>query len=463
MKLKKLIALVCALVVVTATGLTACKEDSLSITDSSSSQSDLNSSSATTTTTTTTGSNIISETLITAATGNDTTTTQTDDSTVTTTTEPTTTTTTTTAKPVTDDPIEYRESIICRLDDDMVSVFEVAIEGIEELENEISLPGDTLKEEDVNQFATLLRITLPESDLIPYSYSYSVDSDGYVTKLIIKEYNKSKPQYESEKAAVQEKVKELVDIANSSYATQFEKALFFHDYIINNCVYESAENAHSAYGCLIDGKAVCEGYAKAFNLLCSEAGIEAIGIGGMAFTKLGTESHMWSKVCLDGVWTNIDITWDDNNGANANCAIYNYFGLTDSEIAYDHTPDSSSLMSIPKATSDSVNYFVKTGSMISSSEQADDIITNTLYSVAGRGEMVFTIRCEDSDTYAYALSLIKGDEDAYEPFFAKLRQAKIDVNPRIDATSILPITHVNSEQIYVVSIFIKYEHQGSPR
>lgn len=498
MNLKKLIALMCLCAVMTLSGLTACKEGSSSDVDSASSQS--NSDNSTTTTTTTTTSASPTETEITAgsedtlasqstssgktttttttqkgtsdttsnkpqtsdSSGKTTTTTtkkpssQSDTTTSTTTATTTTTTTTTTAKPVADPPLDYKDSILDRLDGDMLEVLEAIIDGVEGFEETIVLPDEAVTEDEISQIASIMRMMFPESDLIPYSYSYSISGDGYITKLLMKEYNKTPSQYKNEKASVDAKVNELVKIANSKYSTQFEKALFFHDYIIDNCVYDtSASNAHSAYGCLVEGRAVCEGYAKAFNLLCSEAGIEAIAISGNATSQSGTEPHMWSKVCLDGTWTNIDVTWDDFSGKNASCAIYNYFGLTDSELNFDHNADSLSMLDIPSATSSNANYYVRTGSMISSGAQIDKVVTDVLYKTVEGSEIVFTVRCKDSSVYSEASGFIA--DSNYANFFAKLRQAKTDVNPSVSATSIVPITHNNSSHLGIITIILKYD------
>ena len=51
----------------------------------------------------------------------------------------------------------------------------------------------------------------------------------------------------------------------------YEKALYIHDYIVNKCRYleesDNTEYESTAYGCLVEGVANCEGYAKAFNIM----------------------------------------------------------------------------------------------------------------------------------------------------------------------------------------------------
>ena len=64
-----------------------------------------------------------------------------------------------------------------------------------------------------------------------------------------------------------------------------------------------------AYGALINGKAVCQGYAEAYMMLCSLAGLQCYRAAGMA----GDWSHLWNIVKLDGKYYHVDVTWMDTD------------------------------------------------------------------------------------------------------------------------------------------------------
>ncbi|MDR1690865.1 MAG: hypothetical protein LBR42_03345 [Candidatus Methanoplasma sp.] len=70
--------------------------------------------------------------------------------------------------------------------------------------------------------------------------------------------------------------------------------------------------SHDAYGALVDPDhhAVCDGYAKAFLLLCQKEGIKCVVVLG---TGLATyENHAWNYVKLDNnKWYAVDVTWND--------------------------------------------------------------------------------------------------------------------------------------------------------
>lgn len=100
-----------------------------------------------------------------------------------------------------------------------------------------------------------------------------------------------------------------VDLSNR-YA--FIKSV--HDYLCEIGTYpdlNSADytgNCHDAYGCLVEKKPVCQGYADAFKLFCDYYNIPCVCIGG----KASGGAHMWNAVQMDdGYWYLIDATWDD--------------------------------------------------------------------------------------------------------------------------------------------------------
>lgn len=74
--------------------------------------------------------------------------------------------------------------------------------------------------------------------------------------------------------------------------------------------------AHDAAGVFLKGEAVCDGYAKAFKLLCDKYGIPCIIVAGRAVQSSGSEAHAWNYVQMeDGLWYAVDVTWNDKANA----------------------------------------------------------------------------------------------------------------------------------------------------
>lgn len=105
------------------------------------------------------------------------------------------------------------------------------------------------------------------------------------------------------------------NIIKNLKGNDYKKIMTIHDYLVDNCEYDStykAKGSYSVYGALIGKTCVCEGYAKAFKYLANEANIKCEIMQGTATNSSGqTESHAWNCVKIDGTWYLVDSTWDD--------------------------------------------------------------------------------------------------------------------------------------------------------
>lgn len=89
----------------------------------------------------------------------------------------------------------------------------------------------------------------------------------------------------------------------NSGMTQMEKAEVYLNWLRANCEYDyslSKANIHDAYGALVNGLAVCDGYTAGYNMLLATEGI----VCSSAYTK----DHEWTVATLDGVVWHIDST-----------------------------------------------------------------------------------------------------------------------------------------------------------
>lgn len=141
------------------------------------------------------------------------------------------------------------------------------------------------------------------------------------------------------------KAKSIISKIITPGMTDLQKEKAIHDYIVNNTRYDIVNyergtippESYSPYGVLIKGVAVCEGYARATALLLNMAGIKSIVVTGEAFDGIGVEGHAWNIVEIDGHYYHLDTTWDDPvTPTGENWLRYDYFNLSDSEIAKDH-------------------------------------------------------------------------------------------------------------------------------
>lgn len=111
--------------------------------------------------------------------------------------------------------------------------------------------------------------------------------------------------------------------------TNYEKIVAFNDFLTKQNEYNTMENPENApsesyesISALIGRSGmegpICEGYAKAFKVLCDAAQISCVLVDGVAVNSVGSaQSHMWNYVYLQGAWYAVDVTWNDPMGGRA--------------------------------------------------------------------------------------------------------------------------------------------------
>ena len=147
----------------------------------------------------------------------------------------------------------------------------------------------------------------------------------------------------SARAACNNKLYGIIDeyAALAKNENAYTVALAFHDKIIEAIDYAYDENnrpqtaawAHNITGVLEDKGAVCEGYARTFQLLLNVRGIENIFVSG----KSGNVDHAWNLAEIGGEWYWFDLTYDDTPNYYWGIS-HNYFCVTDDSFNKNHTP-----------------------------------------------------------------------------------------------------------------------------
>lgn len=202
----------------------------------------------------------------------------------------------------------------------------------------------------------------------------------------------------------------VTDIAAQCEAvctTDFEKALWLHDWIIDHADYDYSYSYCSAEGVLARGVGTCESYHKAYVKLLNKVCIETGRIEG--------NGHVWTAVKMDGEWYQIDSTWDDM-GASYKGTYYEhmYFGLTDYIIGLVHDDHKAAVPGY-ESTALEDNYFIKTGQIAQWSDPFVDTIKQNL--ADGKTEFTLLVTSSMPDSYknviynlvAYQLSKQKWD------------------------------------------------------
>lgn len=120
------------------------------------------------------------------------------------------------------------------------------------------------------------------------------------------------------------KLKEIMDSLNLDGKSDYEKCIAIRKWIAKNVKYDDEffknaescprKNAHDMTGAVLDGYAVCDGYAYLFHYMANAAGLLTLVEHGVL---KGSGNHAWNLVQIDGTFYYTDCTGGislDKNG-----------------------------------------------------------------------------------------------------------------------------------------------------
>ena len=161
-----------------------------------------------------------------------------------------------------------------------------------------------------------------EGDTLQWSvgqvgYIVTDDFDGKNHYITYNQYLISYYTDAAQEAELDAKVAQILDALQLSGKSDYEKIVAIYDYVCNNVVYSEYLNSdqfdpetprgryiYSAYGALVKGESVCQGFSGAMYRLLLEAGIDNRLISG--------DEHGWNIVKLGDRYYALDATWDSD-------------------------------------------------------------------------------------------------------------------------------------------------------
>jgi len=153
------------------------------------------------------------------------------------------------------------------------------------------------------------------------------------------------------------------EIFSDPEATDYDKCLAAHDWLVANIDYDDTTPAISeengSYGAIVLRRTMCQGYAEALELLLrcytsveiTQIVGEALNAGNLADYEGGNvdpdndlpESlrtwggHAWNAARMDGAWYQIDTTFNDPKGNPTGMISHFYFGQNDEVMSKNHS------------------------------------------------------------------------------------------------------------------------------
>ncbi len=278
------------------------------------------------------------------------------------------------------------------------TIYAVILDSIYDMPERIEIPK--MSTGNLNRIFTALSYDNP--DLFCLGLNCKVYTEGLKT-FFEPTYSMTLEEYKKQ----QEELNTIVPVilkGAENYSSLYEKELYIHDYIITNCSYvdpETNPNANSMYGCLVQGKASCEGYSRAFQYLLSALNIDnRLITGESAEDGENYIGHMWNYVLLDGEGYFVDVTWDDPKTATQ-VLRHTFFNVTTNDILLEHRDIEQT---VPLCTATNYNYFVYENAFVHSVdiEQLSMSVENAMYNASQRKYKCVELRFNDANALQQA-------------------------------------------------------------
>lgn len=280
-----------------------------------------------------------------------------------------------------------------------------------------TLEDRTVLETDASVYEKILKTIRVENLAFPHVKKYWTEYNGEFE--VVFTYRMTADEISSMNMAAEKAAKNII-AQLSPDMDDYEKLKFFHDYLILNCETDKQYDfADTVYGALVEKKALCEGYAKAFAYLCNLAGIENVLVTGETYV-----AHMWNMVKLDGNWYHVDVTWDKSDDqlheVFPDVVLYQYFMVTDAVIRNTHTI-STQPCNPPQAFGTSENYFVREGADISSKEELLTVSENAILSAVQNSKSSAMVKFDSTDVMIACTNDLN-NQMLFNPIIEKAKQ-----------------------------------------
>lgn len=262
-----------------------------------------------------------------------------------------------------------------------------------------------------------------------YSADYTMSPEKYAASL------------ERVQSAAEKIISSLTD-PSDEWLTELE----VHNAIIDSCDYLYVEDSvvSTVYGALCENEASCEGYSKAMKYILDSVGIESYVLAGTGTNRNGeTESHMWNIVSINGVYSHLDVTWDDPVGSDS--VTYTYFNLTDSQINSDHSEWNFGYDCLSNAQS----YYIVEGLYFDTfgQKQANELASR-LADALNSGEKRIEIKLADKEAFDGAVEYLIEDNGIYRVLSSAAKQTDVEFSHS-------SLSYLEDDVMFVITIIPK--------
>jgi hypothetical protein len=287
------------------------------------------------------------------------------------------------------------------MDEDEQTLYMILRRAVMNREKKVSLDANEFSED----FMETAHAVMSNSDSLTFGYrGYSGMSYGYTTNGVYRpdhyeitleywDWAMSRNNFIRAVSFVDKEVDSFIKTLDEDLNTR-QKLVKAYDFIRLGTVYDlDYKYAHTAYGALVAGRSVCDGYAYALQYICEELGIPCVIATG---TIEGSDTgHAWNKVKIGKNWYVIDSTESDNGTDLKDYSDKGFLFLADSEYTFSAEVDYKGIEE-PEALDDENSYYEMTGQSFSDYNSAIKYVVSKL-----KGNLPLYVELQITDKAAY--------------------------------------------------------------
>ena len=244
--------------------------------------------------------------------------------------------------------------------------------------------------------------------------------------------------YSMSRDMMQQTARQIDDAVNNMTAPleqitdQYTIVRYLYDALITSTEYDSnAANNQNIQSVFLQGRSVCQGYAKAMQYLLQKKGIQAVLVTGYT----NGEGHAWNLVRVNNAYYYLDPTWGDASYSQADDGTgqvgpipainYDYFLVTTQELFKTHQLDDN--MPVPQCTAVEDNYYVHEGLYLNSYNE--DMIKMIFQNAIMNGSSYITMKCCDAQVYSEVQNRLIEEQEVFRFLGSEGGSIAYTVNP----------------------------------
>ncbi len=197
------------------------------------------------------------------------------------------------------------------------SAQEAMADGLSRYETIVEFPTEagaayTVSKDEIVSLVNTFLNSHPEFFYVD-KISYVSLSNGLVRRLIFT-YRYDETTMDTMRAAYAAAIRQACAQVDPDRMNASQISVVIHDYLASVCDYQreavtdsTTDMRYTAYGALVEGKAVCQGYALAYQDIMNTLGVPCTMVASDAM------NHAWNLVKAGDTYFHVDVTWDDTD------------------------------------------------------------------------------------------------------------------------------------------------------